>query len=476
MAIRKPAFLLDEVLRRVVRRYRLPAACEAGKQEQAAGPSEVLATAIEEARTALERGVVPEAALEDRFLEALAQMIREAMHAERGDPAFQAMVLRHRVPRVREYASLSAHADRDRRRVRAAVDAVAHPAKLQRSSMGPQRDALAQLHALASSGCWPELAETGKRLLFLPEISEPSIARALENLLRGQALERLQRLAVLASDEQVQEYQVLWNRNGPRSGSRAAAAQGSVARQRGAAVEASAARALEALAVRLNQAQEAPGLYRVVTSMHVPASIPGNSERAKSEWDAVLLRQANTHGTTPVWDVCLLVEVKASVDAATTDFPRLLRGLRLLAHAHPDAVYPFATRQGEAMLRGESLSALPADADRLRNTVLYCCDAAAEPRPRRLNAASRMQLMSAGEGLAFASRLAEGQAADARSLAPVWRQLLESPQWHAVLHQYDTLRQVRELMVHIDDLSAAIDGMTAYLSGHAGSQARGTGL
>ncbi|MFP3615487.1 3-deoxy-D-arabino-heptulosonate 7-phosphate synthase, partial [Paraburkholderia sp. SIMBA_050] len=35
--------------------------------------------------------------------------------------------------------------------------------------------------------------------------------------------------------------------------------------------------------------------------------------------------------------------------------------------------------------------------------------------------------------------------------------LLTQPQWHAVLHQYPSLRQVRELMVAIDDLRAAID-------------------
>src|SRR5690606_20420442 len=127
----------------------------------------------------------------------------------------------------------------------------------------------------------------------------------------------------------------------------------------------------------------------------VPSSIPGNAERAKSEWDVVLLRQAETLDTEPVWDICLLVEVKASVDAATTDFQRLLRGLRLLANARKDIVYPVTTRQGEMRLSGASLSTLPVDADDLADTVLYCSDASVETAPRLLSAASRMQLLSA---------------------------------------------------------------------------------
>ena len=452
--------LLCQVLHTVARRYRLPAAIAgAFTPPLTASASEVLALVIEQARAVVEQGGVPDEALRHLFLDALARMIREAMRVQQGDPAFQAMVLRHRAPQAREYASLSAHADRDQRQVRTGVAAVAHPAKLERSRPGPRREALVQLHALASAGSWSELADIGSSLLLMPEVSEdPSLTRRLKDLVQGDALERLQRLAVLAKDEQVREYETLWSRNGPRSGSRAAAAQGRLAQQRGAAVESSAAQALEALARRLNESQGASAVYCVVTSMHVPALMPGSAERAKSEWDCVLLRQADTGDAAPAWDVCLLVEVKASVDAATTDFPRLLRGLRLLGQARQDVVYPFATQQGEVLLRGASLSALPVEPERLSDTVLYCCDAPAETGPRRLNAASRMQLLSTRESLAFASRLAQGQPADSSDLEPVWQELLESPRWHAVLCQYPMLRQVRELMVHIDDLSAAIDG------------------
>ena len=58
----------------------------------------------------------------------------------------------------------------------------------------------------------------------------------------------------------------------------------------------------------------------------------------------------------------------------------------------------------------------------------------------------------------FASAVAESRSADPRELAPVWRLLLESPSWRAVLYQYPALRQVRELMVHTSDLMTECSG------------------
>src|SRR3546814_9619600 len=81
-------------------------------------------------------------ALTLRFIQALARMICDAMHPEAGDPAFQAIVLRHRSIQVREYASLQAHADQDRRKVRTVVNAIAHPAKQQRIPPGRPRESL----------------------------------------------------------------------------------------------------------------------------------------------------------------------------------------------------------------------------------------------------------------------------------------------------------------------------------------------
>ena len=168
----------------------------------------------------------------------------------------------------------------------------------------------------------------------------------------------------------------------------------------------------------------------------------------------VLLRKGTADGATTSWDVCLLVEAKSSVDAAATDLPRLLRGLRLLAHADDGDVYAFKTQQGMVALRGASLAALDGDGMTLASRVLYCCDAAADSAPRLLSAASRMQLLSAPASVEFASRIAADQQAGAEGLEPVWDELLASPRWSPVLHQYAMLRQARELMVHTDDLLA----------------------
>jgi hypothetical protein len=277
--------------------------------------------------------------LQQQFIDTLARMIHEAMRKDRGDPAFQTMVLRHGVTQVREFASLSAHADRDRRHIRAAVNALAHPGKLQRLPPGLRRDALARLHAVAVASLWSKLRDIARGLVDMQEVaSDTPVALSLKQLLDSDALRHLERLDDLASDELVLRYQTLWDRHGPRSGSHEAVAQGSVSKRRGADVEAMVAQALTKLAQRLGDAEGASGTYRVVTSMRVPASIPADADRAKSEWDAVLLRQTETIAATPVWDVCLLVEAKASVDAAATDLPRLLRGLRLLGHADEDTV------------------------------------------------------------------------------------------------------------------------------------------
>ncbi len=413
--------------------------------------------AIEQARRALVHGEVPDLPLKRRFTTALACMVREAIHPDSGDPVVQAMALRHRVAPVREFASLSARADGDRRAVMAAVNAMAHPNRQQRLPPGRQREMLAHLHAAAASSSWPALRDTVQRLLDMPETetgspAEPGLIRLLDN----PALQRLLRIEALASDERVRHYQSLWDRHGPRPGSASAVAQGLTARQRGAGAEAVAAQALQVLARRLNEAEGPGERYRVVTSLRVPASMPASHERAKTEWDVALLRRASPHDGMPAWDVSLLVEAKASVDAATTDFLRLLRGIRLLAHANPDAAYLFKARPEAVRLRGSALSALSTSEADLRGTVLYCCDGPAETSPRLLSAASRMQLLSADASLAFAGKIATNQHADARDLEPVWHALLESDRWKAVLNQYPMLHQVRELTVHTEDLVAAI--------------------
>ncbi|MCD0501121.1 3-deoxy-D-arabino-heptulosonate 7-phosphate synthase [Achromobacter sp. MY14] len=463
--------LLDDTLRIVVRRYLVPTTPEAALASASTARSHhctsTLAVAIDQARRALAHAETPPALVKQTFVDALAQLIGEAMRENQGDPAIQAMVLRHQAVQVREYASLAAGAESDRREVVAAVNAIAHPAKLQRLPPGPQREVLGALQAAASAPAWAALSKAVQPIDALPEAASDSpTSRSLARLRNSPALERLCRLDALASDALVQRYQALWSRNGPRSGTPGAVAQGLAAQQRGADVEAQAATALEALAHRLNT--EGPqgttlgpstAAYRVVTSMHVPPELPGSADRAKSEWDAALLRRASPPDAEPVWDVCLLVEAKASVDAASTDFPRLLRGMQRLAQADAGVIDPFLSRQGTVTLRGASLSTLPTHGSDLAGAVLYCCDAPADTpvddSPRLLNAACRMQLLSAPASVAYASQLALRQPADAQMLEAVWQGLLASPQWAGVLNQYPLLHQVRALMVHTDDLFAA---------------------
>jgi hypothetical protein len=307
-------------------------------------------------------------------------------------------------------------------------------------------------------------------MLTRPETQrDPDLERSLRNLLAAPALERLQRLSTLADDASVRQYLALWESHGPASGSAEAAAQGAGAQERGAAVEALAAHALDALARHLGRVDGKRWTYRVVTAMHVPAVLVDSAQRAKTEWDAVLLRQPNTEGdASPPWDVCLLVEVKASANAATTDFPRLLRGLQLLSQADAHVVYPFLTKQGTVDIRGASLNALPTTdtAETFQDAVLYYSDAPADQAPRPLSAASRMQLLSSTTTLDYASKLKHDDmkhddtaddTARIRELEPVWQALLNDPRWLTVLNQYATLRRVRELMVHIADLQVLFE-------------------
>ncbi|WP_367352845.1 3-deoxy-D-arabino-heptulosonate 7-phosphate synthase [Achromobacter animicus] len=452
-----PHSLLDLTLRAIPRRYRVGPLPAARSGLEVSDPAMALAIAIEQARVALSADAAPSSASERLFVDALSQLIRDALRESGGDSAFQAMVLRHQSPLVREYASLSAHAQADRRAVRTAVDAFAHPGKRRGMPAGPLADALASLHAAAAAEDWAALTQGAERLLAAQPsdaATSPAISAPLERLLDDPALARLRRMKTLSTDPLVQRYQHLWQRQGPRPGTPQAAAQGLDARRRGIAVEALAEGAITAMATQL--AQRTGESYRVVTSMHVPASIPGNANRAKTEWDVALLRQSAGDAAAPVWDVCLLVEAKASTDAATSDLPRLLRGLRLLAHADAQTIYVFESHQGPVRLRGAALAALSADDADLAGTILYFSDAPADTAPRLLNAAGRMQLLSAQESLDFASALASGEAPDASALAPVWQQLLVAPRWSAVLNQFALLRQVRELMVHVDDVHAAI--------------------
>ncbi|GAB3085351.1 3-deoxy-D-arabino-heptulosonate 7-phosphate synthase [Bordetella muralis] len=433
----------------------------ASSRTQSENPSTALAIVLEQVRVLLEAGDTPDDALKRRFFDALDRLIREAVQPTRGDTAFQAMVLRHQTAAVREYASLAAHANQDRREVHAAVNTVAHPTKLQRMPTGALRAALTQLQAFAAAEDWHALCVCAEQVLPLAQAeADSAVTRGMDRLSGSPALGRLRRLSVLVSDPLVQRYRSLWDQQGPRAGSAVAMEQGAASQQRGAAVEARAAQALEVLAQRLNAQAENKIPYRVVTSMRASPSLPGNADYAKSEWDAVLLQQTPSDGDTPTFDVCLLIEAKASVDAATTDLPRLLRGLRLLASAQAETTYAFDTHQGRVQLRGSSLKRFAAEDTHVAGSVLYCCDAVADAYPKLLSTATRMQLLSAPGSVAYASSLAGAAPGDRQSLASVWEQLLTSARWDTVRRQYPLLRQVRDLMVHVDDLFMAVNGQS----------------
>lgn len=449
--------LLEQILRNVARRYRLPALDEAPARLHDGHPAAVIALSIEQARRDHERGQAPDAALKQTFTQALARLIQEAMRAEQGDPGVQAMALRHRSVPVREYALLAAQAEADRRAVHAVVNAIAHPAKLERLPPGPMREGLRALQGALAQRRWDGVREAARHLAGLPDVPG-EVLPGLDRLLDTPALDHLRRQDALTAEADVREYLALGARSGPRPGSEAAVAEGLASRRRGDAVEAATARAMQALAGRLDREAGLQASYRVVTSMRVPASIPASHERAKTEWDVVLLRHAGMQGDTALWDVCLLAEAKASADAAPTDLPRLVRGLRLLAHADAAIAYTFETREGRVLLRGASLAALRTEPAEVARQVLYCCEAPVEPAPRLLGAASRMQLLCAPPSLEVAAAMTPGQPVDPAPLAAIWDQLPVSAHWAGVFHQYPALEQVRNLMVHPDDLHAAIQG------------------
>ncbi len=461
--------LLARILNKVTRRYRLgslPAVT--GGISDPLHCANQLAVVIEHARRALARGQSPGRELKQLFLQCLEILLRDAMQAEEGDPVFQALVLRHRSEVVQEYVALAVQQAQDTRRLHSLLNAFAHPAKLERMAAGWLREQLALLQAHVEASQWAQVADMLSRLLGNikdgPDGAiDPAVRAGLERMQQETSLVRLQRLDALGQDPDVQRYQVLWERQGPPANSHAAAQNGAEGRIRGNNVETLTKQALQGLADFLNVRVEGSP-YKVTTSMYVPAALAAHQEGGKTEWDAVLLRRAaeaspdaeaaGTSGAddTALWEVSLLVEAKASPDSVATDFPRLLRGLKVLAQAEVKRNYSFKAREGSFLLRSSQLASLPTEADTLGTTVLYTSDAPADRHPRLLSAAARMQLMSSAEGIAFATALAEGLSGDAGVLEPLWDQLLQTPQWQPILQQYHTICQARELMVHVDDL------------------------
>jgi hypothetical protein len=432
--------LLQAALLAAPRRYRMAALPRDAGSAEAAGPEIAIAWALEEARQAKEAGVSPPSELTGLFTRQLAQLVRAAMVEGTGDATFQGMVLRAMEPEVEEYVRLGARAAADRRVVRSAVDAVAHPGKLRDVQDVMVREGLARLHELSRSESWSALRE-GMEALG---------SRHRGNDVPFDALQRLERCADLLQVEAVQRYRALCEQRGPQAGTDEALASGRASARAGDVAEAATVEALLGIAELMNGREAG---HRVVRSLRTPRGFPGAGGKAKDEWDAAIVREREAEDGA---DIVLLVEVKAAPAAATPDFTRLARGLERLAAAGQAGAWEFPSADGAVRIAGDSLRRLQPPGRALPGHVIYACSAEPESRPQLLSAATRAVLLAEPASVAFARELARGATTSNDQLAVVWRDLASAPRLRSALHQYDTARLVRDAMLHPQDLLAAV--------------------
>lgn len=449
--MRQPDALLLAALRDAPRRYRLPPLPDGIEAASASDPETALAFAVEGARKARHDRAPPPAGLRDLFTRSLATLIRASLAADGGDPSFQALALRTRDADVGEYVRLARQAPVDRRAVRAATDAFAHPGKLRAMAAGPLRDALGRVHELAAAGEWAVLAGELRQLAMDPREGD-QLQAASGVLLASPALARLHRLDELLQREAVRRYLDLCGQHGPAAGSDAAAAQGRASARTGEAGEQATVQAFRGIAQLLEHSGGDPGGMHVVRGLRTPRGFPGAADKAKEEWDAAIVRSDGGGAA----DILLLAEVKASPAAATPDFSRLHRGLQRLAHASGERSYVFPSADGEVHVSGGSLRRLQPEGRALPAHVIYCCSAPPEVQPPLLGAASKAVLLAEPASLAFAGQLARRGSPPDAVLAPVWDALTTAPRLRSALHQDETSRAVREAMLHPADLLAAV--------------------
>ncbi|MCC2634673.1 MAG: hypothetical protein K0S48_2559 [Ramlibacter sp.] len=426
------ALLLDALVI-APRRYRMAVLPPDAASAEAAGAETAIAWALEVRRRSEDAAQAGEL-----FTRQLAELIRAALVPGGGDPAFQALVLRSMEPEVEEYVRLAAKEAADRRVVRSAVDAVAHPGKLRDGVDGELRDALAKLHELSKSQAWPELRKGMEALA--PRLRGDDVSL--------QALDRLEKGTALRQSPAVQRYLALCEQRGPQAGTDAALASGRASARAGDVAEAATVDALRDIAELMNALE---GGHRVVRGLRTPRGFPGAAGKAKDEWDAAIVREFQGEA-----DVLLLVEVKAAPAAATPDFTRLARGLERLAEAGREGAWEFASADGPVRIAADALRRLQPPGRALPAHVIYACTAEPESRPQLLGAATRAVLLAEPASVAFARDLARGGSASHERLASVWEDLARAPRLRSALHQYDTARLVREAMLHPQDLLAAV--------------------
>lgn len=470
--------LLLAAVRTAPRRHRMPPLPASGDAAWACGTEAALAFALEALRIAQEGGARPSPETDRLFARALDALIRASLDAQRGDASFQALVLQAHDVDVAWHARLAGGEAADRRAVRAATDAFAHPGKLRGRPPGVLRDRLAALHRLAAAGRWTELRQAAERMLAVDANEDAELGRALPPLLAHPGLERLERGAALQGVESVRRYRALLERRGPPAAGAGAAGQGRTAARAGAFAEAAAVQSFGRIAGWLNAAAGA-ARYRAVHGLCNPRELTA-PPRGKAEWDAAIVRTAPDAGAADcgapeareadrgVTELVLLAEVKSAPPAAAEDLPRLVRGLQALARADAGAAYAFGGAAGEEPVRiaGASLRRLRPRGLVPPAGVIYACASDPDAPPRWLGAAAKGMLLADRASLAHADRLLRGGTPSADELLPLWNALQEAPRWRAVVQQYEAARLAGELMLHPLDLEHAVQ--SALAGGRAG--------
>lgn len=457
------AFSLFELLSRVPRRYeRTSTLHERVNGAQPLSPAGELAVVIEQARVQHASGSAVSDALQRRFCTALLRLIQDALRRDGGDPAYQGQVLRRRQVSVEQYAQHCDTLERDRRAWRTAVDAIAHPGKW-RTQVQPSL--AAAMHALHVAARAEDLQSSDHALtaavMAAQSLGEQALHDRLSALRTLDAYRRLQTLDALLEAPDVQTYRDLTRRQGPFAGSPEAAEHGHAAGRRGASTENATADAVLQLAAWLEADESAPGRYRVVRGLLIPAAFPGPAEGSKSEFDVVLLRlcadRPVANGEAPVWDLVWLLEAKAAIEAVAPDVPGLMRGLERLAQA-PGPAVEFPSQNGPVWLSTRSLQALRPVGDLLPPPVLYSCDGAVDTDDAPVPALApqhRMRLLTEADCLDAATRLAGGEPVSPDALRAVWSRLFSAPRLAPVLRFWPLEQQARAVTVHPDDLLAA---------------------
>jgi hypothetical protein len=428
---------LDALLRHAPRRFGMPPLPDDEHEAAALGPAAALAWSMEQARRALAGGQAPAPAWGELFVRSLASLVNTALHDNDGNLAFQARLLQAQSAPADEYERLVATANADRREVRSAVNAVAHPDRLRQQPTHPLQATLLRLHDALQAGHWTLLAR---------RLDDPVLPPALrENTRLRDALARLARAEVLVRHDDVQRLAALRARQTP--------AAAPMSTSRGRATEAATAHAFAAAAGCMNRyLDDGEPRYRALTRLLLPASFPGEPQRSKNEWDVALVRDAaSIEGA----QLLLLAEAKAAPEAAVADLPTLLRGLQRFGQAREDITYPMPCEGGVVRLAGRALQRLQPVDGSLPSRVVYVTDAGAAKDPPWLDAAARGLLLAQPQVVAFALGSRQGTEPDFTPLHALWTAMTHDGQLRSVLHQYDSARRAREALLHVDDLTVA---------------------